>query len=312
MVKPHALCPGDKVALVAPASPFHRHEFDEGVEELRRLGLDPVFDDRVFARAGYLAGDARLRAAAIQDAWCDRDVRGVIAVRGGYGSIQILPLLDTSIMRRHTKVFIGYSDLTSVLIYLTITCQQVAFHGPMLAGKLGRGATGYDETAFRKILMSGEPAGELTSPSLEALVAGEASGMLLGGTLTQILSSLGTPYAFDPPPHYVLFIDEVSERPYRLDRMLTQLGQSGLLARASAVVFGEMPACDEPSGEPRARDVIGGLMQDFPGPVLYGFASGHTSTPAITLPFGVTARVVARGVPRLVIEEAAVSTSRPA
>jgi muramoyltetrapeptide carboxypeptidase len=131
--------------------------------------------------------------------------------------------------------------------------------------------------------------------------------MLVGGTLTQLLASLSTPYAFDPPQGYVLFLDEVAERPYRLDRMVTQLMQSGLLARASAVVIGELPRCDEPSGDPSAYSVMADLFADFPGPVLIGFPSGHTTGPATTLPFGVAARVIGATTPRLVIEESAVA-----
>src|SRR6185503_14008884 len=108
---------------------------------------------------------------------------------------------------------------------------------------------------------------------------------------TQLLASLGTPFAFNPPPGYVLFLDEVAERPYRLDRMVTQLGQAGLLARASAVVIGQLPKCDEPSG-PTAQTVMANLFADFPGPVVMGFPSGHTTGPAMTLPFGVDCRVV--------------------
>ena len=148
--------------------------------------------------------------------------------------------------------------------------------------------------------------GELAADGLEAVRPGEATGLLCGGTITQILASLATPYAFSPPEASVLFLDEVGERPYRLDRMVTQLKQSGLLKRASAVVVGELPRCDEPSGEPSARSVVADLLADFPGPVLVGFPSGHTTGPAITLPFGVGARVVSGRTPRLVIEESAV------
>jgi muramoyltetrapeptide carboxypeptidase len=130
--------------------------------------------------------------------------------------------------------------------------------------------------------------------------------MLLGGTLTQLLASLGTPFAFDPPRGYVLFLDEVGERPYRLHRMVTQLKQTGLLAKASAVMIGELPKCDEPSGDPTARMVMHELFEDFPGPVVIGFPSGHTVGPTMTLPFGVACRVVAGSGPKLVIEEAAV------
>jgi muramoyltetrapeptide carboxypeptidase len=306
MRKPRALRSGDRVAIVAPASPFTREEFDSGVGEIRRLGFEPVYDDSVFARQRYVAGPPAVRAAAIHAAWRDPSIAGVIGVRGGYGSAQLLPLLDRDEARRAAKPFIGYSDVTSILTFLTTGCRLVAFHGPMLAGRLGRGAEGYDEQSFMRTLCGHEPIGELAPPGLEAVRGGEARGMLLGGTLTQLLSSLATPYAFAPPEGYVLFLEEVGERPYRLDRMVTQLVQTGLLARASAVVIGELPKCDEPAGDPTARAVMADLFADFPGPVLIGFPSGHTVGPAMTLPLGIDARVVSGPRPRLIIEEAAV------
>jgi muramoyltetrapeptide carboxypeptidase len=306
MIKPRALAPGQRVAVVSPSSPFARDDFDRGLDEIRRLGFVPVYDDSVFARRGFVSGPADVRAAAIHAAWNDPDIAGLIAVRGGYGSAQVLPLLDRDLARRARKPFVGYSDATAILTFLTLHCGVVAFHGPMIAGRLSRGAAGYDRASFERALCSGAPLGEMTGPSLESIRPGEAGGVLLGGTLTQLLASLGTPYAFDPPAGHVLFLDEVGERPYRLDRMITQLRQTGLLARASAVVVGELPRCDEPSGEITARAVVSDLFADFPGPVLIGFPSGHTTGPAVTLPFGVAARVVAGSRPALVVEETAV------
>jgi len=306
MLKPRALKPGDRMAVVAPASPFLREEFDRGIDEIRRLGFVPVYDDTVFAQDRYVAGPPAVRAAAIHAAWRDRSIAGVIGVRGGYGSMQVLPFLDRDEGRRARKPFIGSSDLTAVLTFLTIGCGLVAFHGPMLAGRLSRGAAGYDRESFVKAVCGREPIGELAPAGLESIRTGEASGTLLGGTLTQLLASIGTPFAFAPPAGYVLFLDEVGERPYRLDRMVTQLRQTGLLALASAVVIGELPKCDEPSGDPTARAVMADCFKDFHGPVIIGFPSGHTIGPAMTLPFGVSCRVVADGHPRIVIEEAAV------
>ncbi len=306
MVKPRALRAGDRLAVVAPASTFTREEFDQGLEEIRTIGFVPVYDESVFARRRYVAGAPELRAAAIHDAWRDPSVAGLIGVRGGYGSAQILPLLDRDQARRARKAFIGYSDLTAVLTFLTIGCDLVAFHGPMLAGRLGRGAAGYDRDSLLKAVCGREPMGELAPSGVESIRQGEAAGPLLGGTLTQLLASVGTPFAFAPPNAHVLFLDEVGERPYRLDRMVTQLRQTGLLARAAAIVVGELPRCDEPSGELSARAVMADLLADFPGPVIIGFPSGHTTGPAMTLPFGVQCRVVARSQPKLVIEESAV------
>jgi muramoyltetrapeptide carboxypeptidase len=306
MLKPRALVPGDRLAVVAPASAFDRQEFDDGVAELRRLGFEPVFDDSVFERQRYLAGAPRTRAAALHAAWSDPDIAGLICVRGGYGSAQLLPLLDADVVRRGAKPFIGYSDITALLTYHTIQCGVVCFHGPMLSGRLGRGEAGYDRGSFLRAIGRREPLGELAPPSLDALRPGEASGILLGGTFTQLLASLGTPFAFDPPDGCILVLDEVGERPYRLDRMVTQARQAGLLARARAIVLGELPQCDEPSGSPTARDVMADLLADFPGPVIIGFPTGHTTGPALTVPFGVAARVIADQRPRLIVDEAAV------
>ena len=307
MLKPRALQPGDRLAVVAPASSFNREEFDRGVEEIRRLGLVPVYDDSVFERDRYLAGSPAVRAAAVRTAWADPSIAALIGVRGGYGSAQILPLLNREEARRACKPFIGYSDLTAMLTFLTIGCGMVAFHGPMLDRRLSKGAVGYDLDSFSQALTRAQPMGELSPPGLETIRAGEAKGLLLGGTLTQLLASIGTPFAFAPPRGFVLFLDEVGERPYRLDRQVLQLRQTRLLARASAVVIGELPNCDEPNGDLTGRAVMADLFSDFPGPVLIGFPSGHTTGPTMTLPFGVTARVIGGNQPRLVIEEAAVA-----
>jgi muramoyltetrapeptide carboxypeptidase len=306
MLKPRALQPGDRIAVVAPASPFARDEFDRGIEELRRLGFEPVYDDSVFARRAYVSGTPEIRAAAIHAAWRDRSIAALIGVRGGYGSMQVLPLLDREEARRARKPFIGYSDLTSVLTFLTCGCDLAAFHGPMLAGRLGAGEARYDRASFVNALCRREPLGELPAPSLETIRRGDVRGPLYGGTVTQLLSSLGTPFPFAPPAGHVLFLDEVRERPYRLDRMVTQLRQAGLLAKAAGVVIGELPGCDEPTGEPSARAVMADLFSDFPGPVVIGFPSGHTVGPAVTLPLGVACRVAADRRARVAIEEPAV------
>jgi muramoyltetrapeptide carboxypeptidase len=307
MRKPRALRSGDRIAVVAPASAFTRADFDAGVNELRTLGFEPVYEESVFERRAYAAGAARTRAAAFARAWLDPKIAALIAVRGGYGSVHLLPLLDMSLLTGPPKAFIGYSDNTSLLTWLTLTGKIVSFHGPMLEGRLARGPEGYDRDTFMRCLCRPYPPDEITHPQVEVLHSGEAAGMLVGGTLTQICASLGTPYAFDPPGGCVLFIDEIAERPYRLDRMLTQLYLSGILARASALVFGELPRCDEPGGSPTAREVVDELTSGFRGPILYGLPSGHTQGPTLTLPLGVRARVLTAPKPVLIIEEAAVT-----
>jgi muramoyltetrapeptide carboxypeptidase len=304
--RPPALRRGDRVAVVAPASPFSRDELDAGVVELARLGFEPVVDERVFARERYVSGSAALRADHLSEVWRDPSIRAVMCVRGGYGSVQLLPRLDLAAFRQQPKIFIGYSDVTSLLSWLTHAAGAVTFHGPMLAGRLSHGPARYDERSFLAAVMRDEPLGRLAPESLEVMRGGQASGTLAGGTLTQLVASLGTPFAFDPPPGHVLFLDEVNERPYRLDRMLTQLQLSGVVSRASAIVFNELPNCDEPDGGVRAIDAIGDVLRDFTGPILTGFPSGHSPGATITLPFGVRATVTTAGRPALVIEESAV------
>jgi muramoyltetrapeptide carboxypeptidase len=304
--KPPALGPGARLGVVAPASAFDIEAFHAGVAELTALGFDTAYDASVFERTWYLAGTPSTRAAALDRAWRDPSIDGIIAVRGGYGSVHVLPLLDANLPRRHAKVFIGYSDITSLHIWLG-QLGQVVFQGPMLEGRLALGAERYDRDTFLRAVTKASPLGELPAPALEALVPGEAAGPIFGGTLTQIAASLGTPFAFDPPEGCVLFIEDVTERPYRLDRLLTQLQLSGILSRAVAIVLGTFPGCDDPCGEPTARATLASVLRGFPGPVVFGLPVGHVDGPAVTLPLGVTARVIAGRTSRLIIEEAAVA-----
>jgi len=274
--------------------------------ELRALGFVPQHDPSVFDRGTYTAGSPEVRAAALRRAWADSDVAGIVTVRGGYGSVQLLPLLDAADFAGPPKVFIGYSDNTSLMSWLTLTCGVVTFHGPMIDRRLSRGEAGYDRDTLLRCVSRATPIGRITHPHVEVIRSGSASGMLIGGTMTNLAASLGTPHAFAPPPGCVLFLDEIGERPYRVDRLFTQLQQAGVIGRASALVFNELPGCDEPAGAPRIRDVVADLVADFDGPVLFGLPSGHTPSATLTLPFGVTARIDTGPEPGLIIEEAAV------
>jgi muramoyltetrapeptide carboxypeptidase len=293
------------VAVVAPASPFKREEFESGVAELESLGFHAAYDERVFARDGYVAGAAAERARALDEAWADPAIRAIFTVRGGYGSAQVLPFLDGRRIRDARKIFVGYSDITSLLC-LHLLNDLVCFHGPMLERRLSRGEAGYDRRTLLETLTNPAPLGELRPDSLQTLHAGDARGMLVGGTLTQLVSLLGTPWAFMPPRGSILFLEDIGERPYRIDRMLTQLRQARMLEGVAALVFGTFPDCDEPRGGYRVEDVLASLTADLGIPVLFGFPSGHTRGPTWTLPFGVRAQVAAGPEPSLVIEEAAV------
>jgi muramoyltetrapeptide carboxypeptidase len=305
VIRPRRLRAGDRVALVAPASAFEPAELEAGIAELSRLGFEAVFDRAVLARERFEAGPPEVRVRVLEAAWRDPSIAALIAVRGGYGSQQLLPLLDPAVMRAGAKLLIGYSDITSLLCW-SFANGVVSLHGPMVDDRLAAGPARYDQDTFVRAVTVPEPLGPLRPQGLEAFVGGEAWGPLVGGTLTQIVALLGTPWAFDVPRGAVLFLEDVGERPYRVHRMLTQLSQSGSLARAGAIVFGEFPRCDEPGGQPAIRDVLIDFVRGFPGPVLFGFPSGHTAGPSWTLPIGVRAHV-ASDPPTLSVDEAAVS-----
>ena len=307
MIKPPALKPGDRIAVVSPASAFSRPEFDRGLAEIRVLGFEPVYDESVFETSMFTSGSPAVRAAAFRRCWEDPDVAALLAVRGGYGSVQLLPELAGWQPQRRPKLFIGYSDNTSLLTWLTCQCGVTALFGPMIEGRLARGAEGYDVQSFLRLAQGNGEGFHLRPTGLSVIKAGEAAGPLFGGTLTQLAASMGTPYAFDPPRDYILFLEDVGERPYRLDRLLTQLRLGGLLARASAIVFGEMRACDEASGAPTARDVAATFAGDVPGPVIFGFPAGHTTGPCWTLPLGVRVRVQTSPEPTVIVEESPVA-----
>ena len=304
--KPRALKSGDRIAVVSPASPFAVQEFEQGIAELRRLGFEPVYDESVFERSVFTSGPPEARAAAFVRAWSEPSVAALIAVRGGYGSVQLLPVLETWEPEHTPKLFIAYSDNTSLLSWLTTKRRIAALHGPMLEGRLAGGPGNYDELSFMRLLQGRGAGFEMRPEGLQTLRAGEAEGPLYGGTMTQLAASLGTPFSFDPPEGCILFFEDVNERPYKIDRLLMQLRLSGILARARALVFGEMRGCDEAGGELRARDVIVSAMSNFPGPVLIGFPSGHTTGPCWSLPLGTSVRVKADPHPALIVEESPV------
>jgi muramoyltetrapeptide carboxypeptidase len=307
LLKPPAIAPGDAVGLVAPASPFDRGEFDRGVAELGALGFVPEWTDDVFARERYVAGDARTRANDLMRAWRRREVKALFGVRGGYGSAQMIPSLDPGTVRATPKAFVGYSDLTTLLTWLVCHCGVVAFHGPTVAGRLGDGEARYDRASLLAALTVPSAMGEVPLGDSDPVVEGEAKGRLLGGTLTQIAAAAGTPYALLPWDDTILLLEDVGERPYRLDRLLQQVKDAGVLRRVKGVVLGTYPRCDEPGGLLTAREVLASIFEGYHGPVVMGVPTGHVDGPALTLPLGVSVRLVTRGSTRLVVEEAAVA-----
>lgn len=272
MRKPPVLRRGDKVGLIAPASPLSDAEIAQGVAHVRSLGLEPVLGRFVASRDGYLAGSDDERAADFNRMARDAEVRAIFALRGGYGTMRILELLDFDAIGADPKVVMGFSDMTAVLNAVARRSAVVAFHGPLAARE-----SVFDEVTRRyveRVCMSTEPIGTLRAPGATILHAGRARGRIAGGNLSLVSSLAGTPWA----PAFrdsLLVLEEVDEEPYRIDRMLTQLRLAGALEAASGIVFGACTHCEAKGPSMSADQVLHDRLAGIGRPAIAGAPVGH-------------------------------------
>jgi muramoyltetrapeptide carboxypeptidase len=304
--KPKALRKGSKVAVFAPASPAEQLDVTAGLAELRRLGYEftPV---QLPGAEGYFAASRESRRDGFLKAARHPDIAGLIALRGGYGANYLLDN-DLSTQLRDPKCVIGFSDLTSLEIYLWEKCGWVTFHGPMVAAGLNRGADdahGYDEHSFLQAVGNFKSGWELNLGG-KVLVDGVAEGRLLGGCLTLLQTTIGTPWEIDTVGS-ILVLEDRGARPYQVDRALMHLEQAGKLRALQGIILGEFPD-SEPSvkDSPSTLDVCNRILRPLGVPIVFGAAVGHTKRPMLTLPLGVQARLHASGAGRLEVLEPAV------
>lgn len=293
--KPKALTKGSKVALFAPASPADHQEILTGIAELRRLGFE-FSPAPMSTPEGYFAGSLETRLQGFLSALRDGAIRGLVATRGGYGASYLLGA-DFSSELKDPKCIIGFSDLTSLQIYLWQKAAWVTFHGPMAAAGFNHGAddvSGYDERSFLEAV-SNTSSGWSVPLRAESLVPGEADGRLLGGCLTIIQTSLGTPWELDTTDA-ILVLEDRGMKPYQVDRALLHLMQAGKFDTVKAILLGEFPNGDAFSpGSPTTREVCVRILAPLGIPVIYGAPVGHSKRAMLTLPLGIRARVRARG-----------------
>ncbi len=304
-LRPHMLREGDVVALVAPAGPLTSDEELRRAENVvRSLGLEPRIMPGAALRLGYLAGTDEQRSADFNDALRDPQVRGIFALRGGYGTMRILDRVDYDAIRRDPKVILGYSDLTALLNAITQRTGVITFHGPVAALS---DFTENEVAWLRAAVMSAEPLGALHVPNAGVLRAGTAQGRIAGGNLSLITALLGTPHEIDVSDA-LLVIEEVDEAPYRIDRMLTQLRLNGAFTRVAGIIAGGFTNCDVSDDHRyaglRLADVVTDRLSDLGVPVLLDLPIGHIDE-QWTLPLGATAMLDA-GARTLTITESAV------
>jgi muramoyltetrapeptide carboxypeptidase len=294
LIKPPALRRGDKVGIVAPASSFRRDDFEAGCNVLRQFGYEPVYDSSIFERDLYFAGRAERRARELHQMFERDDVKAVLCVRGGYGSNYLLPLLDVKKIAAKPKIFVGYSDLTTLSTYICDEAGMVMFHGPMVAKDFSR-PDGIDLQSWQAAV-EGQANWTLSfdaDSGVETLGAGSTEGILYGGCLSMLSESLGTPYEIQTEGT-ILFIEDLATKPYQIDRMLMHLKLAGKFSSVRGIVFGEMLDCAAPAGPGfTLEEVVMRVVGDLDVPVVYGVRSGHVSRKNITLPMGVRVKLSA-------------------
>jgi len=289
-IKPPALQPGDTVGIVAPASDVKPDLLEAGCDTLRQLGYKPFYFPSILDRDLYFAGAAARRARELEEMFVRDEVRAILCARGGYGSNYLLDLLDLKKIEAHPKIFVGYSDLTTLLTYFADAAGFVTFHGPMVAKDFAY-TDGVDLASWERALSGSlewtfEPDAEVKS-----LVEGTAQGILYGGCLSILVASLGTPYEIRTAGT-ILFIEDIAAKPFQIDRMLMQLKLAGKLADVQGIVFGKMVDCVQSKNQDYTlEEVVLRTVGDLGVPVAYGLRSGHVSRANITLPIGVRAEL---------------------
>jgi muramoyltetrapeptide carboxypeptidase len=297
VIKPPRLRKGDTVGLVAPAGFISDTLFNRSLENLETLGFRIKYTERLFDRHGYFAGDDATRARDLEDMFEDPAIKGIFCVRGGYGSIRIVPHLNFDIIKNNPKAFIGFSDITALSYVFFVKIGLVTFHGVNSATSFNE----YTTENFKKVLFDPRPRTILRTADEErteseyrvtVIRSGKASGQLVGGNLSIIVSMLGTPYDIDTNGK-LIFIEEVREEPYRIDRMLTQMRKAGKFSDAAGIVLGVFRDChprEEEGDGFSLLEVLYDRLYDLGIPVIYGLSFGHIVN-KLTFPIGIRAEL---------------------
>jgi len=305
MLKPPAVAPDARVAVVAPASSSNPERLVRGIEALRARGYDAEFGRYAQGRqTPYFSGTAEQRLADLHAAFADREVRAIFCTRGGYGSNYLLEDIDLDLIGDNPKPLFGYSDMTAVQTWLLDELGLVSFHGPMVAADFAVDAGVHD--ASLDAALDGDQVVAGAGEGLRVLRPGRAQGVMYGGCLSILNASLGTRFA-PQMEGKLLFLEDVGAKPYQIDRMLRQMVLAGKVDGVSGFVFGEMLECVSPGTGPELLEqVILRVLDWFDGPIAIGLRSGHVSRGNVTLPFGIEAELILEDEPALRYLEPAV------
>ncbi len=294
MIIPKRLSPGDCIALIAPSASASAKGLEEAIESVKRFGLVPKVYPSCRANHGHVSGPDELRAGDVNKAFLDDTVKGIICLRGGYGTPRILDKIDYRAIANHPKLFLGYSDITGLHSAINKLAGLVTFHGPMPDPAWKNNLDAYTKAHLESALFECGPLGTITNPPgqpIHTLVAGKASGKLVGGNLSLLAAAMGTPYDVDCQGN-ILFIEDTGESVYRLDSMFSTLRLSGKLSAAAGIILGTFENCPREQKSNGFQDlplqqVIAEIIKPLGVPTIYNFRAGH-NYPQPTLPLGVT------------------------
>ncbi len=285
--KPPALRPGDTVGIVAPASNIKLEALMAGCARLQRMGYKPFYFDSIMEQDLYFAGSVERRTRELHEMFEREDVRAIVCARGGYGCNYLAPWLDIEKIRRHPKIFVGYSDVTTLMTLLCDEAGLTVFHGPMLA-KDFTSEDGVDIPSWDAALL-GLTAWDVADGGARGLLNGQAEGTFYGGCLPMLVATLGTPYEIQTNGT-ILFLEDVAAKPYQIDRMLMHLKLAGKFEGVRGIVFGEMNDCiQHPQQGYSLEEVVLRVVGDLNIPIAFGLRSGHVAHRNITLPIGIRA-----------------------
>jgi len=296
MIFPKALKIGDTVGLISASGATPPDKLKPAIESVEKLGLKVVVGETCQARHGYLAGTDQLRASDVNQMFNDSAIDGIFCIRGGYGATKILPLLDFDVIRANPKVFAGYSDVTALHIAINQKCGFVTYHTPMPSTEfIQQDMDEYSWDSFKQMVMATtchdyllkNPLGR----SMTTLAAGQATGQLIGGNLTLVTASLGTPYEIDTK-NKILFLEDIDETEHRVDRMLTQLKLAGKLDEAAGILLGAWTNCGpdnpkHPEYSLSLQTIFQEILVPLKKPIIMDLTCGHC-LPTMSLPLGST------------------------
>lgn len=277
---------GDTIGIISPASPEDPKSIENAISFFQNKGFKIKLGKHIYDKRGYLAGEDKNRAADLMDMFKDNEVDMILCVRGGYGSMRTLPYIDFDVIRSNPKIFIGFSDITSFLNTFYSKCNLITFHGPMFTSNF---KDKYTIDSFFNTLMNGNKPYIISNPSENELICsveGECRGHLVGGNLSLISNTLGTPYEIDFKDN-ILFIEDVHEEPYAIDRMLTHLELSGKLNTCNGFILGQFKNCTLPhyNRSLTLNEVFADKIFSLNKPTITNLMSGH-DYPKLTLPIG--------------------------